>query len=39
MLMIYWIVILKRERKKEIEEIEELEDFLSEEKMFKKDLD
>lgn len=39
MLMIYWIVILKRESKKEIEEIEELEDFLSEEKMFKKDLD
>lgn len=39
MLMIYWIVILKRENKKEIEEIEELEDFLSEEKMFKKDLD
>lgn len=37
--MIYWIVILKRESKKEIEEIEELEDFLSEEKMFKKDLD
>lgn len=39
MLMIYWIVILKRESKKEIEEFEELEDFLSEEKMFKKDLD
>lgn len=39
MLMIYRIVILKRESKKEIEEIEELEDFLSEEKMFKKDLD
>lgn len=39
MLMIYWIVILKRESKKEIEEIEELEDFLSEEKVFKKDLD
>lgn len=39
MLMIYWIVILKRESKKEIEEIEELEDFLNEEKMFKKDLD
>lgn len=39
MLMIYWIVILKREIKKEIEEIEELEDFLSEDKMFKKDLD
>lgn len=39
MLMIYWIVILKRESKKEIEEIEELEDFLSEDKMFKKDLD
>lgn len=39
MLMIYWIVILKRESKIEIEEIEELEDFLSEEKMFKKDLD
>lgn len=39
MLMIYWIVILKRESKKEIEDIEELEDFLSEDKMFKKDLD
>lgn len=39
MLMIYWIVILKRESKKEIEEFEELEDFLSEDKMFKKDLD